>query len=177
MTQVLLTSFDPFGGRSVNASHILARAAYAGLRGPLKRRVHHVSLPVDHARAAAAIGDLIARQRRGALRRIVMTGEWSGSALRLERHARPGPLAPWRRGVSTPTQGPMPAPFRRRGLATFTSCDAGRYVCDTTFWAAASILRAPGVSVMFVHVPRDVTDPSEPRGRAIAAALGELIAA
>ncbi|MEM9783827.1 MAG: hypothetical protein AAF899_15315, partial [Pseudomonadota bacterium] len=123
MAQVLLTSFEPFGGRRVNASRILAAAALDRLaRGRMaaRRRVVHACLPVDHDAAAAAVAALIDAH---APRQVVLTGEWSGSAVRLERHGRPGPLAPWRGGVLTPPPGPAPALFQRFGAAVRLSGD------------------------------------------------------
>ncbi|MEM9783410.1 MAG: hypothetical protein AAF899_13160, partial [Pseudomonadota bacterium] len=66
--------------------------------------------------------------------------------------------------------------FQRFGAAVRLSGDAGRYVCDTTFWAAAEACQG-AVAVTFVHMPREATDPAAPRGRAIADGLAALLAA
>ncbi|MEL6209683.1 MAG: hypothetical protein AAFR44_05770 [Pseudomonadota bacterium] len=152
MERLLITGFEAFGGRPANTSWRLA-VALAACAGPgaVARR-----LEVDHVPAARAL-------RRFCLERpsaLMMLGEWSGSSFRIERYARPGPLAPWAGGVR-PARWPVVPLFRamrRAALPVRLSEDAGRYVCDTSYWAA---LGTSVPRVVFVHVPRDWPGPRD----------------
>ncbi|MGF1553901.1 MAG: hypothetical protein ACFBWO_15585, partial [Paracoccaceae bacterium] len=150
MSKILLTAFEPFGGRSVNASGLLAAEACRRRPG-----LEAVVLPVDHEAAAAALRATLRRLRPDA---VLLTGEWNGPGFRLERYGRPGPLVPHARGVRParwPNAGAQAA-MAARGVPAKLSEDAGRYVCDTTLWSAlAGIGGVPPVgTVGFLHVPR-----------------------
>ncbi|MEO1469398.1 MAG: hypothetical protein AAFV86_10095 [Pseudomonadota bacterium] len=183
MTQVLITGFEPFGGRVVNASAILsgaladrlatrlARGAPAGRGG-----VAHAILPVDHAAAAEALERLVARHRP---RLVLMTGEWSGSAVRVETVGRPSVLVPWGAARGGGRAAARAARSLRSRLPVRLSPDAGRYVCDTTFWAGLGLApgRAALTAAWFVHVPSDLEEAGHGRGRALVAALDGMLAA
>ncbi|MEM6488081.1 MAG: hypothetical protein AAF677_07395 [Pseudomonadota bacterium] len=176
---VLVTAFEPFGGRRVNASMAFAADVVrrAG-RGPgVVPRLGMAVLPVDHWRAAEVLARLVVARRPSTL---VLTGEWSGPGWRLETVGRPGVMVPWA-GAVRRGRWPMGATLRAaqaRGVSMRASGAAGLYVCDTTYWAglglAASRVGGPAcpARVVFVHVP--VLGPEAPRGaaaRALAAIL------
>ncbi|MEL6337210.1 MAG: hypothetical protein AAFQ88_11290 [Pseudomonadota bacterium] len=148
MERLLITGFEAFGGRPANTSWRLA-VALAAFAGQGAHALPARRLEVDHVPAARAL-------RRFCLERpsaLMMLGEWSGSSFRIERYARPGPLAPWAGGVR-PARWPVVPLFRAMRCAALPvrlSEDAGRYVCDTSYWAALST-SVP--RVVFVHVPR-----------------------
>ena len=132
----LVTGFAPFRHHAVNSS-------WEGVRR--LEGVTAACLPVDHAAAAAEIAALIRRHRPDT---VLLTGLAEGAGPRLERLARrpagvPGPAL--RHG-----RWPFARALARMGHARL-SADAGRYVCETTYWAALGV---PGPSrVAFLHVP------------------------
>lgn len=165
MKKILLTAFEPFGGRAVNASECLVAAACRR-----RRDLEALVLPVDHAAAAEALTTALEACAPSVL---LMTGEWGGPRYRIEAFARPGPLVPTARGVRAArwplarARGAMAA----RGLSVALSGDAGRYVCDTTFWVALGRV-VPMVG--FLHVPHAA---AEARARDVGAVLACLAAA
>ncbi len=133
MAEVVVTGFEPFGEWQVNSSGEAVR-----LLGGVSAHV----LPVHHALAAEALRGIVARERP---RVLLMSGLASGTSLRLETVARG-------RGVR---RGRWP--FARaqrmlaaRGLPCRMSRNAGRYVCESSYFAALGT----GVPlVAFLHVP------------------------
>ncbi len=145
MTRILLTGFEPFRDWPVNSSW-QAVSRLAGRRRGIEARL----LPVDHESAASCILDQIDRLAPEVL---LLTGLASDPVPRLERVGRAGPLSP--HGGPGLRRGRWPwagahAEARARGLPMRASFDAGRYVCDTTYWAALGT----GVPrVAFLHLP------------------------
>lgn len=145
MTRILLTGFEPFGGWPVNSSWEAVNRLAARRRG-IEARL----LPVDHERAAEDLRGYVAGFRPDVL---LLTGLASGPVPRLERIGRGGPLSPhggpvFRRG-RWPWAGAH-AEARARGFPLRASYDAGRFVCETTYWAALGT----GVPlVAFLHLP------------------------
>ncbi len=143
--RILLTGFEPFGDWEVNSSWEAVRRLAGRRRG-----IEAACLPVDHARAAEAIGGLV---RALGPEVVLLAGLAGGSVPRLERLGRAGPLA--RSGGPPVRRGRWPWAAARargtaRGLALRLSDDAGGYVCDTTYWAALG----SGVPlVAFLHLP------------------------
>jgi pyroglutamyl-peptidase len=149
---VLLTGFEPFGRHRVNSSWEAVRLA-----GPrLGAGVIIARLPVDRIRAAYLLTGLLERHRPDA---CLLTGLASGDRLRLEVVARrprvlAGPDAPGRLCGSWPVaEAALAARLSR--LPARVSVNAGRYVCDSTYWALLNFRNAHGWprDAGFVHVP------------------------
>ncbi|MEM8623176.1 MAG: hypothetical protein AAGG47_06605 [Pseudomonadota bacterium] len=144
MPGTFVTGFEPFGNWPINSSWqaVVALAA-------MRPNIATACLPVDHAAAADAVRSLIAHHRPSVL---LLTGLAPGAGFRIETVARPGPLVPWAGGTRCarwPITEALTA-VRKHGLPIRRSADAGRYVCDTTFWAA---LGSSVPEVGFLHVP------------------------
>jgi pyroglutamyl-peptidase len=149
---VLVTGFEPFGRWRINSSWEAARL----LPKRLGSRVVVVRLPVHRQRAAAMLKALLERHRPEA---CLLTGLARGPKLRIERVARrpralAGPGAPGRFAGSWPVTEQGLA-LRQSGLPYRISINAGRYVCDSTYWALLNFRINKGwpVSVGFLHVP------------------------
>lgn len=163
---VLLTGFEPFDGRPVNASWLAVEAvAAAWSRDPL----HVAQLPVSFARAPVALLDAVRATRPDV---VVCVGEAGDrTVLDVERvalnvadariadndGARPvdeplvagGPVAhltglPLRRCVEAAV---------RAGVPAGVSNSAGTYVCNAVFYALADELAGTATPYGFVHVP------------------------
>lgn len=161
----LLTAFAPFGRWRVNSSEAAARL----LEGRPGLRV--AVLPVDHAAACDALAAAVAATRPAAL---LLTGLADEPRLRLELLARrpagrSDGLAQ-ARGV-WPWAAALDA-VRAAGAPIRLSRDAGRYVCETSYWRAATAPMAARVA--FLHVPP--LGPAWPAER-VAAAVAACLAA
>jgi pyroglutamyl-peptidase len=171
---ILVTAFEPFGGRNVNRSELvlehIARAA-AGPRGIRPGvQVLAKTLPVAFARISQALDRALACKPDG----VILLGE-SGSAeeLRLERVAvnridarledndgvRPcaervledGPAAYF----STLSLPGALDDVLRAGAPAALSSDCGLFVCNATYYLALHKLHSQGrdVPVVFLHLP------------------------
>jgi pyroglutamyl-peptidase len=144
----LLTGFEPFRQWTVNSSGEVAKAL-AGQPGLVTS-----VLPVDHQRAAEALGALVAQHRPHA---ILATGLSPRPVPRLELRARrpeafdAGAAELW--GV-WPWAASLAA-IRATGAPITLSTDAGRYVCETVYWAALAQRQAATgpLPVAFLHMP------------------------
>jgi pyroglutamyl-peptidase len=159
---VLLTAFGPFDRWTENSSeHAARRQSGVAVR----------ILPVDHDAAAAALRAALAET--GA-RTLLMTGLADGDALRLELLARrPAHLdegAAERRGL-WPWAASLDA-MRATGAPAGLSRDAGRYVCETTYWHGAGRLGDGLARAAFLHLPPlSAAWPAERLAAAVAACL------
>lgn len=144
--RALLTGFGPFGRWAVNSSGEAVRAL-AAARPDLATAV----LPVDHEAAPVALAGAVAAARPDVL---LLTGLADEPRLRLERlarrpaHVAEGPeilhgLWPWAAALEA---------IRAAGAPVRLSDDAGRYVCDTSYWSALRLHPRPR-AVAFLHVP------------------------
>jgi pyroglutamyl-peptidase len=169
----LLTGFEPFRQWRVNSSGEAVRLLAA--RGVAPARI----LPVDHEAAAAALGAALAETRPDIL---LLTGLADAPAPRLElvarrpehlgggEAARAG-LWPWAAALDALRAAETPARLSR---------DAGRYVCETSYWAALgdAFAGAGPRMVAFLHVPPLSEAWSAERvAAAVAACLGAGLAA
>lgn len=190
---VLVTGFEPFDGRSVNASWSAVQALVAGWPGA--ERLVPVRLPVSF-RGARQVLRLAVLEHDPSL--VVCVGEAARQAVGVERVAvnvidariadNDG-SAP----VDVPVVAGAPAAFfstlpvracaravQAAGIPAEVSPSAGTYVCNATFYALAHLLAArPGVRGGFVHVPltpkqAGVGVPSLPTSDA-AAALAAVV--
>jgi pyroglutamyl-peptidase len=145
---ILLTGFEPFKQWTVNSSGEVAKALQG--RPGLVTAV----LPVDHHAAAEAIAALVAQHRP---RAILATGLSPRPVPRLELRARrpeafdQGTAELW--GV-WPWAASLAA-IQATGAPVTLSTNAGRYVCETVYWAALERRRAMGrpIPVAFLHMP------------------------
>jgi pyroglutamyl-peptidase len=149
---VLLTGFEPFGPHRVNSSWEAVRRAGARLGSD----VITARLPVDRIRAARLLTGLLQRHRPDA---CLLTGLARGERLRLEVLARrpralAGPAAPALLTGSWPLVEAAQA-LRLSGMPLTVSRNAGRYVCDSTYWALLNFREAHGWprDAGFLHVP------------------------
>jgi pyroglutamyl-peptidase len=172
---VLVTAFEPFGGRSLNRSlqvleHV-ARAAATAQGVPPSVRVVTRVLAVRFDRLESAIDRALACRPDA----VIMLGESGPAAeLRLERVAVnridariPDNAGEQPRGERVVAGGPAAyfssAPLRtaigsvrRAGAPVALSDDAGSYACNAAYYLALHRLhrrRSGSVPVLFVHVP------------------------
>lgn len=149
---ILVTAFEPFGPYRVNSSWEAARVLERRFAG----RVVAARLPVHRARAAAALAALLRHHRPEA---CLLTGLARGPRLRIETVARrpralAGPDAPGLLAGSWPVAEAGLA-LRLSGLPYRVSRNAGRYVCDSTYWALLMFRINNGWprDAGFLHVP------------------------
>jgi len=166
---VLLTGFDPFGGRDVNESWEAVKVLEGEtVRG---RRVEVARLPVVYDEMAGPLAAAIARARPevvisfGVGTEVVRVETVARNAynprLPLDNAGRPPPRAeidpsgPATVATSLPTEAILAA-LGRAGVPARASDDAGGYLCNEGFYRlartqgpAADGIRARG----FVHVP------------------------
>ena len=164
---VLVTGFEPFDGRPVNASWSAVEALVTGWPGP--ERLVAVRLPVSFRGARQALRLAV---REHGPRLVVGVGEAARAAVGVERVAvnvidaqiadNDG-SAP----VDVPVVAGAPAAFfstlpvracvravAAAGIPAEISPSAGTYVCNATFYALAHLLAdRPEVRGGFVHVP------------------------
>jgi pyroglutamyl-peptidase len=169
MTRVLLTGFQPYGGRDLNPSAEIVRALDGGrLEGAT---VHGRLLPVSLAGAREPVVSAIAELRPAV---VIGIGLWPGEpVIRLERlgvnrasfempdndghRAADDPIdadGPVARAATLPL-APIMAALQARGIPARISDTAGTYLCNATLFRAlgACETHAPGARCGFVHVP------------------------
>ncbi|MEM9100494.1 MAG: hypothetical protein AAGC79_18460 [Pseudomonadota bacterium] len=140
----MVTGFEPFRQWRVNSSWEAVRR----LRPAPDLAIH--CLPVGHREAAREIERLIAKIRPD---RVLLTGLADRPVPTLELQARLGPSLT---EASEPTRvGRWPFDLsldamHRYVIPSRLSSDAGRYVCETTYWAA---LGTQTPDVAFLHLP------------------------
>jgi len=149
---LLLTGFEPFGPYAQNPSWIAAAAVAERLPEFVVAR----QLPVDYHIARRSLLDALCELNPLA---CLCTGLAPGDYFRLEQLARkpqkfadlPGePQYP-----STWPWEPMEAIFRRQNIPHRRSTDAGRYICESTFWTLLdyAATHSPKMPAGFLHVP------------------------
>ena len=155
--RVLLSGFEPFGGRTVNASWELVRRVPPRL-GPLSVRA--VRLPVRHGKAWPLLAEAADGFKPHA---VIAFGEHPGRAVGLERTAvnlrgDGRALVPGGRSayLSTLPLESLAKALRRAKIPSDISLSAGTYLCNETFYLlmrADLARRFPG-GAGFIHVPR-----------------------
>jgi pyroglutamyl-peptidase len=170
-TRVLITGFGPFPGAPFNPTELLV-ARLAKRRRPALAAVEvivHV-FPTSYTSVDTQLKALIAQHQPDAIVMFGLAGRTKG--LRIETLARNRTLrvfpdsdgATPKRSVISPDAEAMRgrAPFARlaaaartAGLSARISCDAGRYVCNYSYWRALETATHPGGPsvVAFVHIP------------------------
>ena len=168
----LVTGFEPFAEHRSNSSwDALARLAPNWLDGAVVAR----RLPVDHGAAHVLLRQAIEELKP---RVVLCMGLAKGRSFRMERRARrPPELAaepgaddlfgrwPW---------AEMASALEQVGVVVTSSHDAGRYVCESTYW---SLLSYPGPAPIpefagFLHVPPESDEHGIAR---IAEAVGHVV--
>lgn len=154
---VLVTAFEPFGGRETNASLEVLRTLPDRIGGqPIQKR----QLPVAFGKAAEAV--------RGSWSRIFLLGEAGRETVTPEttarnlrnaripdnagnqpENARIRPEGPEEYRTAVPVED-IVARMRAEGYAIAVSNDAGAFVCNDTFYLVGTESRVP---VSFIHVP------------------------
>lgn len=172
--RLLLTAFEPFGGRRSNRSQTLLEQLARSLGRSDGPRVATHLLPVDFARLPGAVGRALASFRGGPDALLMLGESGQTESLRLERLAvnRIDARIPDNAGLQ-PTGAPVVTPgpsayltsarlraaltaARREDPGAALSEDAGRFACNAAYFHALHALHAKGradVPVLFVHVP------------------------
>ena len=166
--EILLTAFEPFGGERLNPSWEVAQRLDGRMIGSAS--VKTKLLPVDCARAAAAVGKAIVALKPVG---VLGLGQAAGRVgLSLETVAlnladrRPVPeIENGLNGKAVVRDGPdayftrLPlkailAALRIRDVPAAISLSAGVYVCNTVMYATLHALRRrPRVPAGFIHLP------------------------
>ncbi len=168
----LVTGFEPFREHRTNSSwDALALLSPTWPDSIVARR-----LPVDH-RAAHAQLRLALEELEP--RAVLLTGLAKGRAFRMERCARrPLELEPELGMEELPGRWPweeMQRALEASGVEAIHSDDAGRYVCESTYWSLLSYRgRAAPEFAAFLHVPHESEEYGIPR---IARAVGHVVGA
>jgi pyroglutamyl-peptidase len=149
---VLVTGFEPFLQWTVNSSGEVARALGARMPDSIRAEV----LPVDHAAAHRRMTELVEEVRPKV---CLAMGLWAGSTFRIERYGRRCPGLGHIEGADE-LEGAwdwveMERQFSDSGKPVIHSHDAGKYVCDTTYWSVLDFRRRHGFPerAAFLHVP------------------------
>ncbi len=179
---LLVTSFGPFGGRTVNASS-MALAALRRADPALRVR----TLPVDLVEAPRRLLDAV---RRLSPRAVLLLGE-AGNAERIRLETRawneldftiPDISGRQPRGLAIDKGGPsfldtvVPAERLLRSLLDAghdaeLSTDPGRYLCNRIYHAALSRIGAPS---LFVHLPLESRLETAKAASALRTLIGRL---
>lgn len=167
MKTILITAFEPFAGRSLNASE-RALQALPDTLGDVQ--LHKRLLPVETGRASEAIAQAIDEVNPDA---VVCMGEALRDALCVEqigynerRYTIPDnagntfdgdpidPDGPSDHCATLPTEA-MVAAIRAAGVPVRLSDDAGRYLCNEVLFSTLHHLAKRGLDTPagFIHVP------------------------
>ena len=183
---ILLTCFEPFGGREVNMSSAAADALPEELSG---RELHKLRLPVVFGEAAEIAA---AEAEKLGVSAILSVGEAGGRkaltpelvALNL-RYARipdnlgqtplDEPVVPGGENAlfSTLPARSMAAAVAAAGLPGEVSYSAGAYVCNDLFYGLLHAFRGTEVRCGFLHVPAEGFSPAK-LARGLSAAIGAI---
>ncbi len=149
---ILLTGFEPFGAHRVNSSWEAVKIVAAENAA----HVHAARLPVQHRLARARLVTLLAEHRPSI---CLLTGLAAGDAIRIERGARRPPELHHIAGARR-LEGHWPWPELAKAAARVFprvrfSDDAGRYVCESTYWSLLAYREQWALprDAAFVHLP------------------------
>jgi pyroglutamyl-peptidase len=166
---VLITGFGPFPGSPFNPTAALAKNL-ARRRRPAFGEVQRIAyvFPTSYAKIERELPKLIARHRPDVLllfglaprtphlrieararnRRSVLLADIEGTHPSLAIHPR-GPAALPAKAL----QPPLRIAARAARVPARLSIDAGKYLCNFTYWRALELARSHGALAQFVHVP------------------------
>jgi len=168
MKKILVTAFEPFGGRSVNpALEVMKKLSPSSFPGA---RLFRAKLPVAGSAVGPKIAALVGRLKPDL---VVSLGLAAGEAgLRVERFAVNVQDYPIKdnsgrkpEGTKIIPAGPaaycvtadplrLAAAARRAGLPAYVSNHAGAYVCNNLMYEALAALEtAGGARYAFLHLP------------------------
>lgn len=166
---ILLTGFEPFGIYAENPSADVAKALDGRTVGA--GLVRSAVLPVDHARAAIRVAELVDELAPDAIVHLGLAG--ARARIALERVAvnvmdfeiadnagyraagepcvAGGPAAYF----STLPLGPILEALTADGVPAYVSASAGTYLCNQTFYTTRHLLEARGARTPagFIHLP------------------------
>ena len=165
---ILLTAFEPFGGRSYNPALDVMKALPSAVAG---RRLYKAAMPVSGRTVGARLGVLMEEYEPGL---IVSLGLAAGEAsVRVERFALNimdyrikdnSGYAP--EGKKIYADGPAAyfvntdparaaAAIRKAGLPAYVSNHAGAYVCNHLMYEAMHAINTCGLDTKysFIHLP------------------------
>ena len=165
--KILVTAFEPFGGRGRNQSlEVMAR-----LKAPAGARLIKARLPVSGRAVSAKVTALLKKHKPDI---FISLGLAAGEAgLRVERFGVNildygiKDNAGWRpEGAPVRAKGPaayvvtldpvkLAAAARRAGMPAYVSNHAGGYVCNTTIYSALCAIEEAGLHTKyaFLHLP------------------------
>lgn len=167
MKKILVTAFEPFGGRAENPT----LGVLAALKAPAGTKLHKARLPVSGKAAGRKLRNLITRVKPDL---VVSLGLAAGeAAVRMERFAvniadyAIKDNAGWQpEGKKLDEAGPaayfvtadplkLAAAARRAGAPAYVSNHAGSYVCNTAMYEALGAIAGSGLrcSYAFIHLP------------------------
>jgi pyroglutamyl-peptidase len=166
---VLITGFGPFPGAPFNPTATLSKTLARRRRPALSEinRIAHV-FPTSYAAVERELPILIARHRpdlvllfglaprtphlriegRARNRRSTLFADIDGTHPSFAIRVR-GPAAL----VAPAQQQPLRIAAGRARVPARLSIDAGKYLCNFTYWRALELTRDNGALVQFVHVP------------------------
>jgi pyroglutamyl-peptidase len=166
---ILLTGFEPFGIYAENPSADVAKALDGRTVGA--GLVRSAVLPVDHARAAVRVAELVdelgpeaivhlglaGARARIALERVAVNvmdfeiADNAGYRAAGEPCVAGGPAAYF----STLPLGPILEALTADGVPAYVSASAGTYLCNQTFYTTRHLLEARGARTPagFIHLP------------------------
>ena len=184
---VLITCFEPFGGRGWNAS-FEAVAALPNAVGPFG--LYRLCLPVEFGRAAELARAAMDGIHPSAVicvgeaaQRDAITPEMVALNLRYARIPDNAGYQPLDEPVvaggenalfSTLPVRAMAEAIRAAGLPAEVSYSAGTYVCNDLFYLLLHHLHDSGVPAGFIHVPADGPLTAEQIAAGLKAAIGTL---
>lgn len=166
---ILLTGFEPFGTYAENPSADVAKALDGRTVGAGVAR--SAVLPVDHARAAVRVAELVdelapeaivhlglaGARARIALERVAVNvmdfeiADNAGYRAAGEPCVAGGPAAYF----STLPLGPILEALTADGVPAYVSASAGTYLCNQIFYTTRHLLEARGARTPagFIHLP------------------------
>ncbi|MGC4030181.1 MAG: hypothetical protein QM754_00325 [Tepidisphaeraceae bacterium] len=164
----MLTGFEPFAHFSINPSWHAVSAAAERFGDRVAARL----LPVDYHPARER---LLAHVNELKPIAVLCTGLAAGDTFRLETIARKPTQFDSLPGEALHTgDWPWPlteAALRSAGVAVRYSADAGRYVCESTYWTLLNDSRVTGPKG-FLHVPAESAE--YPIARTTAAVIAAI---
>lgn len=195
--RILVCAFGPFPGVPVNPSQRAAgdmlrlrRPALAGVALHLDilptrwdALAHLDARLTDLAPDVVLLLGVAARRRRVSIEALAVNAArpFPDAARRHPPHRRLAPAGPDRL-VGRVAATPRAIALRRAGVAAAASRDAGRYLCNASYfhaldWAAHRSGHAVPPPVLFVHLPRRSGRPAGVSRMAMARALSDLLVA
>lgn len=179
MERLLITAFEPFGGRGKNASAEALKALLAEADWPLPLEIHSAFLPVVAGEASRLIREKIEEVQPDV---VIMLGEARRDAICLERIGynehrftipdnngnliEGQPIIP---GGPDSYQTTLPLDrileaMQQTGTPVRPSEDAGRYICNEVLYSALHHINERGMETEagFIHVPHLPEVANEP---------------